>query len=120
MLHAVSLVLLYEQKDTDGLAFTLKAFLMYVVTAERLSYQGTVYIFLPYFLYTEFFSILRKMISFSSAASPLEKNQFYIFCYSASCPGSRREAIASEMSYRELISSRARNRQFGLASLQVV
>ena len=42
MLHAVSLVLLYEQKDTDGLAFTLKAFLMYVVTAERLSYQGTV------------------------------------------------------------------------------
>ena len=43
VLQAVSLVLLYEQKDTDGLAFKLKAFLMYVVIAERVSYQGTVF-----------------------------------------------------------------------------
>ena len=42
VLQAVSLVLLYEQlyeqKDTDGLAFKLKAFLMYVVIAERVAF----------------------------------------------------------------------------------
>ena len=48
VLQAVSLVLLYEQKDTDGLAFKLKAFLMYDLllvccySGTEQTYQGTV------------------------------------------------------------------------------
>ena len=92
VLQAVSLVLLYEQKDTDGLAFKLKAFLMYVVIAERVAFC-ILYSCPTFFIPNRADDKLKCNTTLLLQPVRQKKTVFHKQTYSASFRGSRREAI---------------------------